>query len=265
MTPTAAAPDRTVYPDSDGKPMADNTLQFQWILTLFQWFDLLFADRPDVFVAGNLFWYPAQGKPKVVAAPDVLVAFGRPKGHRRSYKQWLEGGVAPQVTFEVRSPGNSTKDLDDAFAFYQQHGAEEYYLYDPDREKFRAWRRADGRLAEVPTAGGVTSPRLGVRLACPAGGPLRGFGPDGAVLLNHREIAAAVVAEHERVVRERQRANEEGLRAAAERLRADAETQRADAETRRAEEQKQLAEEQKQRADALAAKLRELGVDPDAV
>lgn len=47
-----------IYPDSDAKPMADNTLQFRWIVTIEGGLDALFADRPDVFVAGDLLWYP---------------------------------------------------------------------------------------------------------------------------------------------------------------------------------------------------------------
>ncbi|MCU0875242.1 MAG: hypothetical protein MUE50_23160, partial [Pirellulaceae bacterium] len=72
------------YPDSDGLPMSDNTLQFQWIVTLQGGLDALFRDDPDVFVAGDLLWYPVEGDNTVRAAPDVLVVFGRPKGYRGS-------------------------------------------------------------------------------------------------------------------------------------------------------------------------------------
>ena len=68
--------------------------------------DALFRDDPDVFVAGDLLWYPVEGDPKTRIAPDAMVVFGRPKGYRGSYKQWDEGGIAPQVVFEVLSPGN---------------------------------------------------------------------------------------------------------------------------------------------------------------
>ena len=95
-----------IYPDSDGQPMADNTLQFRWIVTIKEGLAHLFMDRPDVFVAGDLLWYPVEGDPKTRIAPDAMVAFGRPKGDRGSYKQWEEGGIAPQVVFEVLSPGN---------------------------------------------------------------------------------------------------------------------------------------------------------------
>ena len=60
--------------------MADNTLQFKWIVVIKEGLEALFRDDPDVFVAGNLLWYPVEGKPKIRLAPDAMVAFGRPKG-----------------------------------------------------------------------------------------------------------------------------------------------------------------------------------------
>jgi hypothetical protein len=38
--------------------MANNTEQFRWIVTIQQNLDWLFANDPNVFVAGDLFWYP---------------------------------------------------------------------------------------------------------------------------------------------------------------------------------------------------------------
>jgi hypothetical protein len=43
-----------VYPESDGKPMADNTLQWEWITTIKSNIEHLFKDDPNVFVAGDL-------------------------------------------------------------------------------------------------------------------------------------------------------------------------------------------------------------------
>jgi Uma2 family endonuclease len=63
----------------------------------------LFIARPDGSVAGDLFWYPVEGHPEIVVAPEVFIVFGRPKAPRRSYKQWEEGGIAPQVVFEIIS------------------------------------------------------------------------------------------------------------------------------------------------------------------
>lgn len=76
-----------IYPDSDGKPMADNTRQFRYIVTIQGGIAALFADHPDVFVAGDLLWYPVEGNNKIRAAPDTMVVFGRPPGDRGSYLQ----------------------------------------------------------------------------------------------------------------------------------------------------------------------------------
>lgn len=48
--------DSIIYPESDGKPMADNTKQFEWIVLIKKNLDLLFQDDPNVFVAGDLLW-----------------------------------------------------------------------------------------------------------------------------------------------------------------------------------------------------------------
>jgi hypothetical protein len=62
----ARRPDpEVVYPSSDGKPMADNTLQFQWIVTIEGNLEALFRDREDVFVAGDNLWYPVEGEPEI--------------------------------------------------------------------------------------------------------------------------------------------------------------------------------------------------------
>jgi Uma2 family endonuclease len=50
-----------VYPDCDGQPMSDNTLQFSWIVKIKENLEILFADNPQVFVAGDLLWYPVEG------------------------------------------------------------------------------------------------------------------------------------------------------------------------------------------------------------
>src|ERR1700747_1649617 len=116
------------YPASDGLPMSDNTKQFRWIMTIQGGLDALYRDNDNVFVAGNLLWYPVEGNNVIRSAPDIFVAFGRPKGDRGSYLQWEEGNIAPQVTFEVLSPGNRAGDVTNKFQFYERYGVEECYL-----------------------------------------------------------------------------------------------------------------------------------------
>ena len=75
-----------------------------------------------MFVAGDLLWYPVEHDRRVRTAPGALVVFGRPKGHQGSDAQFIEGGVAPQVVFEVLSPKNSGPAMARKRAFYEQYG-----------------------------------------------------------------------------------------------------------------------------------------------
>jgi len=167
-----------LYPDRDGLPTSDNTLQFRWIVTLQGGLDALFRDDPEVFVAGDLLWYPVEGSPTIRTAPDAMVAFGRPKGDRGSYMQWREGGIAPQAVFEVLSPGNRPGEMVRKFRFYERYGVEEYYVFDPDRILLDGWLRDGAEFRDIPELDGWTSPRLGIRFDL-SGADLRILGPDG--------------------------------------------------------------------------------------
>ncbi len=69
--------------------------------------------------------------------------------------------------------------------------------------------------------------------------------------------------EHQRAEQEHQRAEQEHQRAELERQKAEQERQKAEQERQRAELERQKAEQERQRSEKLAAKLRELGMDPD--
>ena len=92
--------------------MADNTEQYDWLVRIKENLEVLFAERADVFIAGDLLWYPVPDRRECgPIAPDVMVVLGRPKGRRGSYQQWEEAGVAPQVVFEPLSPSNRVKEV----------------------------------------------------------------------------------------------------------------------------------------------------------
>jgi Uma2 family endonuclease len=154
-----------IYPESDGQPMADNTLQFRWITVVQGNLAALFADRPDVFVAGDLLWYPVEGRPDIRRAPDVMVAIGRPKGDRGAYLQWEEGGQPPQVVFEIWSPGNTAGEMARKHEFYERYGVSEYYLIDPQQGDATGWVRQGEQLHAIDEMNGWVSPLLGVRFA----------------------------------------------------------------------------------------------------
>ena len=179
------------YPDSDGKPMSDNTLQFRWIVLIKENLEILFRHRPDVFVAGDLLWYPVEGQPKVRQAPDVFVAFGRPKGDRGSYKQWEEGNVAPQVVFEILSPGNRLQEMAKKFQFYRRYGVREYYVYDPSRVDLQGWIRNEDGLEPIESVEHWVSPLLGIRFELTPE-TLELYRPDGTRFLTSVELSQRV-------------------------------------------------------------------------
>lgn len=211
MAITASRKEQIVYPESDGKPMADNTKQFRWIVTLEGGFEALFRDREDVFVAGDLFWYSVEGRPDIRMAPDVMIVFGRPKGDRPSYKQWEEENIAPQVVFEVLSPSNSLLEMAKKLEFYDRYGVEEYYLYDPETGDFTGWIRGeDGRLRVIDEIQGWVSPRLGVRFEI-EDGELRVIRPDGQRFMTYLDLQQQAEHERQRAAKLAQRLRELGI------------------------------------------------------
>ena len=176
-----------IYPDSDGKPMADNTKQFELIVEIKKGLDLLYINEPNVFIAGDLFWYPVQGQSKIVTAPDVMVVFGRPKGDRGSYKQWEEDNIAPQVVFEILSPSNDRIEMSKKLLFFDRHQVEEYYLYDPETNFLDIWIRTSEGLEPIAQSDNWISPRLEVRFDTSTG-RLQLYKPDGTKFYSYIEV-----------------------------------------------------------------------------
>lgn len=227
-----AQPD-IIYPDSDGKPMADNTKQYRLIVTIQGGIDALFKDDANVFTAGDLLWYPVEGNNTICTAPDVMVVFGRPKGDRGSYKQWLEDDIAPQVVFEILSPSNTIKEMAKKQEFYNQYQVEEYYLYDPEKVDLCGWVRRENQLEVIEEIIGWVSPRLGVKFEL-SEGYLQIYWPDGERFDSYVELMRKKEQQQQRAEREQQRADQ--------------------AEA--------LLEEERRRREILEARLREMGIDP---
>lgn len=209
--------------------MADNTKQFEWIVLIKKNLDWLLMEQPNVFVAGDLLWYPVEGNPKIRTAPDVLVVFGRPKGDRGSYKQWEEDGIPPQVVFEILSPNNTQIEMGKKLLFYDRYGVEEYYLYDPDTNQLGGWLRVEGYLEAIEPIAKWVSPRLGIQFDDEQA-PLQIYRPDGQPFLTYVEVAQRLEQERE--------------------------------EKEQALQQLAIVQE---KSDRMAQRLRELGIDPEQI
>ena len=232
ITPNTAS--EVIYPESDGQPMADNTKQFRWIVTIKENLEILFASQSDVFIAGDLFWYPVEGNPNIKQAPDTLIVFGRPKVDRGSYKQFEEENIPPQVVFEILSPGNTTKEMAKKLLFYQRYGVEEYYIYDPDRNELTGFVRSEDWLQEINQIHRWISPRLGIRFELTPQ-TLEIYRLDGYKFLTPVELDQIRTQERQRAEQERQ-AKEIAL---------------------------QQLEEERQRYQDLLTRLQERGINPE--
>lgn len=237
--------------------MAENTLQFEWIVLIKLGLEACFVDRDDVFVAGDLFWYPLEGRPDVRQAPDVLVAIGRPKGHRGSYMQWLEGHIPPQVVFEILSPGNRAGEMAKKFEFYRRYGVQEYYLYDPEKNWLEGYNRKGPKLAEIPKEDlkNWTSPLLDIRFEWSTE-TLRLYQFNGKQFLSYLEL---LKSNEEAIVELRE--NRRRIIQLSMKLQ-DAED-RAETAELQAELSQRRAVSAEERAKKLAERLRALGINPD--
>ncbi len=254
-------PRKIIYPESDGEPMADNTLQYRWIVTIKEGLERVFPGPDEAFIAGDLFWYPLEGHPEIVLAPDVLIALGRPKGDRGSYLQWEENGIAPQVVFEVLSPSNRAAAMNTKLRFYEKHGVQEYCIYDPDKVELTVYVRDGDEFKKIPEVDGWTSPRLGIRFDL-SGRELVIYGPDGQRFLTFQEMADAhdqVVHERDQVVHERDQVVHERDQVVHER---DQIVHERDQVVHERDQLTQQLEAERQRNERMAAQLRGMGLEP---
>jgi len=246
---TLLQPKQVIYPENDGQPMSENTEHYRWIVTIKENLEILYAAVPDVFIAGDLLWYPLKDDRDTCAAPDVMVIFGVEKGKRGSYLQWEEGNIAPQVVFEIRSPSNEKAELDKKFKFYQKYGVKEYYLYDPHSFELDGWERRGNKLEPIMMMNGWVSPLLRIRFVMTTDG-LEIYRPDGRKFLTSVELER----ERERLQIELQQKDSQ---LGQERQRADRAESRADVA------ENQLGRLRAQLSNLSPEQLKALGLDPD--
>lgn len=130
--PYAPTETADLYPESDGKPMADTDLHIRWIIWLRQVLEGHFAQRPEVYISGNIMMYDIEGPLRTAVSPDILVSFGIGQKDRRTYKVWEEG-KAPDFVMEFSSKRTYQNDLERKVVHYAAMGIPEYFLYDVDK------------------------------------------------------------------------------------------------------------------------------------
>ena len=158
-----------IYPESDGKPMAETELHRDALINALIILIEAFKDKPDVCVSGNMMMYYVEGDPKKSISPDVFVSFGIGKKLRRTYRVWEEG-KPPDFVLEFSSEKTHRTDQNEKKLLYASIGVQEYFLYDPERQylptPLMGFRLVDGEYVPIPagTDGSVMSVTLNLEL-----------------------------------------------------------------------------------------------------
>jgi Uma2 family endonuclease len=180
VLPKIKGSEEIFYPESHEDDMGESSLHYKLVSYIFNALSLFLANQTNVFIAANMNLYYQKGNAKKYYTPDVFVAFGVESRDRQVYKLWEES-VFPQVVFEIASERTWKNDVSDKYDFYQQRGAEEYYLLDPERRflpsPLMAYKRKDGRLRlAIAKKNRVLSETLGLEIV-DTGEMIRLFNP----------------------------------------------------------------------------------------
>ncbi|MFN9615727.1 MAG: Uma2 family endonuclease [Dolichospermum sp.] len=229
------------FPPSDlysDEPTVETELHLRQIILLFKCLEWLWKDRTDFYAAGNLtiYYSPHQKKSQFFRGPDFFVVLGTERKTRKCWVVWEEDGNYHNFILEILSPSTANTDKEYKKEIYQNtFRTPDYFWFDPYTLEFAGFYLTNGKYQplEPNEKGHLWSEQLGLYLGINQG-LLRYFTPAGELVPTPEETA-----------------QEETRKTAIQAQRAEKESQRAEWEARRAER--------------LAAKLRELNIDPDTI
>ncbi|QLE55903.1 Uma2 family endonuclease [Nostoc sp. TCL26-01] len=237
-----------IFPPSDlysDEPPLETELHLRQIILLLQCLEWLWRDRQDFYAAGNLtiYYSPRQLKSEHFRGPDFFVVLGTERKTRKSWVVWEEEGKYPNVILEILSDSTAKTDRGLKKEIYQDtFRTPDYFWFDPFTQEFAGFHLADGKYQPLQAneQGYLWSQQLGLYLGIYQG-LLRFFTSDGQIVPTPEETAQQTEQRLEH-----------------------AQQQAAQAQQQVAQAQQQAAQAQQQ-AERLAAKLRELNIDPNTI
>lgn len=231
----------------DGEPLETNRHRIAMNVLIDSALTAL-AERADFFTGGNMFVYysRSQAMNRDFRGPDFFVALDVDGSReRQGWVVWEEGGRYPDVIVELMSSSTAKVDKGVKKELYERtfHTAD-YYVCDPfNLKSLEGWHLNAFQRYEplVPNQHGwLWCDTLGIWLGAWSGS-IRREPPSGTCQwLRFYDRQGNLVL-----------------------LPDEAERQRAEQEQQRAEQEWQRAEQERQRAERLAARLQELGEDPN--
>ncbi|BAY62694.1 hypothetical protein NIES22_27690 [Calothrix brevissima NIES-22] len=229
-----ATPDDVIFPKGDlysDEPPLETDLHRLQMTLLIQCLELLWRNRNDFYASGNItiYYSPRQRKSEDFRGPDFFVVLGTERKPRKSWVLWEEDGKYPNVIIELLSDSTALTDKGLKKQIYQDtFRTPEYFWFDPQNLEFAGFVLVGGKYQAIAAnpQGWLWSQQLELYLGIEQE-KLRFFTAEGQLVVTPQELA--------------------------------------EQEEQRAEQEKQRAEQEKQKSDRLAAKLRELGIDPDTI
>ncbi|MGQ9836695.1 MAG: Uma2 family endonuclease [Cyanobacteriota bacterium] len=220
------------------EPEIESSLHAAQILLLVSILEWLWLGREDYFIGYNLTIYfnQEQLKSKDFRGPDFFLVKNVVQWPRPSWVVWEEGGRYPDLIIELLSDSTAQADRTTKKEIYQNiFRIPEYFWFSPESLGFIGWRLQGFHYQEIPAneQGWRWSEALGLYLGI-HNRKLPYFSPEGELIPTPAEAA---LQERQKFVQAQQQA---------------------------AQAQKQ-AELERQKAERLAAHLRSLGVDPEAL
>ncbi len=234
-------PQDVIFPPGDvysNEPPLETDLHRLQMTLLIQCLEWLWRNRNDFYASGNItiYYSPRQRKSEDFRGPDFFVVLEAERRPRKSWVVWEEYGKYPNVIVELLSDSTAATDKGLKKQIYQDtFRTPEYFWFDPNNLEFAGFVLLAGKYQPLESnpQGWLWSQQLELYLGVYQEN-LRFFTPEGQLVPTPKEVAQQ-------------------------------EVQRAEQEKQRAEQEKQRAEQEKQRGDRLAAKLRELNINPDTV
>ena len=269
---TQCLPSAEDLPDSDETPV-DNELQNLIPNLLDAVLAMIWPEREDWFFGVDMGVYYEPRKPAIV--PDGFLSLGVERfigeQGRLSYVLWEEDNIPPTLALEVVSKtygGEYERKKD----IYADLGIHYYAVYRPNPKGRRQqqpleiyelvgsnYQLIDGAQSQSKP---VWLPKIGLGLGRERGTYL---GREREWLYWYDKNGTRLLTPEERVQESIDRAQQEAARAQQEATRAQQEAARAQQEAARAQQEAARAQQEANRADKLAAKLKELGIDPDTL
>ncbi|MEM1392875.1 MAG: Uma2 family endonuclease [Cyanobacteria bacterium P01_H01_bin.150] len=228
VTENVIVPPGDLYSD---EPPLESELHLRQIILLLNCLEWLRQDKNDFYAAGNLTIYYSQNQRRNedFRGPDFFVVLDTERKTRKSWVIWEEEGKYPNFILEILSDSTANVDRNLKKKLYQNtFRTPNYFWFDPYTLEFAGFNLVVGEYQPIESnnQGHLWSQQLELYLGIHQG-LLRFFTANGDLVPTPEEQA-----ESEREQKEYER------------------------------EQKEIAQ---QKAERLAAKLRELNIDPDGI